>query len=378
MSFIFLFINLTTCVIITTTILYMFGDYYFNKNKKSKFPLSFILIISVIIYFAGLVLTHYVANNYFIQEKVENPNEITNKLENSGLLGDSAGVINALFSALVLGGAIYTLNLQRKEMDDNQKKIALEKFETRFYEMIRLHKQNVDEIIVDDLKGRRAIEHLFKNLSEIYKKVENAILQIENVNSENNPEIIERINRIKNYLSDRNRKLSYIHELSYGYLFYGIENYLVTRDKSDVRFDLNAEITTVLIFQKTHISLLTPRNSLLSHYFRHLYQTVQFVANEETIEEKDRSKYIKLIRAQLSDFEQVLLYYNSLSPMGAKWISPIGERTIEKMCPIARFRLIKNIPFYINYPGIKPEELFKTEKEIWEKEGFKFFELDIK
>lgn len=355
----------------------MFGDYYFNKNKVSRFPLSFILIITVLFYLAGLVLTHYIANNYFTQEIARNPSEIKNKLENPGLLGDSAGVINALFSALVLGGAIYTLNLQRKEIDNNQKNNTLDKFETKFYEMIRLHRQNVDEIIVGNLKSRRAIEQLFKNLSEIYKKIENAIIQIEAINPENDPKEIERFNRIKNYLSDRNKRLSYIHELSYGYFFYGVENYYVTRDTTDVRFDLNVDITAILILEKTQLSLFTPRNSLLGHYYRHLYQTVQFVANEKTINEEEKSKYTKLIRAQLSDFEQVLLYYNSLSVMGAKWITPIGEMSIEKMCPIARFRLIKNIPYYIEYFGIKPNELFKTEKIIWEKKGLKFFELDI-
>lgn len=355
----------------------MFGDYHFNKNKISRFPLSFVLIITVLFYLAGLVLTHYIANKCFYQEIAGNPIEIRNILENPGLLGDSAGVINALFSALILGGAIYTLNLQRKEIDINQKNNTIDKFETKFYEMIRLHRQNVDEIIVDNFKSRRAIEQLYRYLSEIYKRIENAIIQIESINPENDPKEIERINRMKDYLSDHNKRLSYIHELSYGYFFYGIENYYVTRDSTDVRFDLNVDITAVLILEKTPLSLVTPRNSLLGHYFRHLYQTVQFVANEKIINEVEKSKYTKLIRAQLSDFEQVLLYYNSLSVMGAKWITPIGEKSIDKMCPIARFRLIKNIPYYIEYFGIKPNELFKTEKETWEKKGINFFEIDL-
>ena len=373
MKFIFLFINLTTCVIVTITILYMFGDYYFNKNKKLSFPLTFILIITVVFYSAGLVFTHYIANTYFATEIIKNSGFPQNKLENPGLLGDSAGLINALFSALILGGAIYTLNLQRKEIDANQKDNALEKFENKFYEMIRLHKQNVDEIIIDNFKGRRAIEQLFLNFSEIFKNVENAIEQIEKSTPTNDPKEIERFNRLTIYLSDDKNKAQYIHELSYGYFFYGIENYFLTRDSTSVRYELNVDITIRL----KQLSIPTPSNSLLGHYFRHLYQTVQIVANETIISEEAKNKYTKLIRAQLSDFEQALLYYNSLSIMGSKWITPLGEHSIEKMCLIARFRLIKNIPYYFKYFGVLPKKLFETEINTWEKQGSSFFELDM-
>lgn len=328
------------------------------------------------IYVTGIVATHYIANNYFTEEAVGNQSIISNKLENPGLLGDSAGIMNALFSALVLAGAVYTLNLQRAEIEDSQKNNSLEKFETKFYEMIRLHKQNVNEIIVDDLRGRTAIEKMFYYLSEVYQKVEKAVKDLENIKLDGEKQEIIRRERMLQYLSDTKNRLLFIHEISYGYFFYG-EKYYVTRNKTDVRYDLNVDIISLLILQKTHRSLLTPRNSILGHYFRHLYQIIQLVANEKIIEEKDKSKYTKLIRAQLSDFEQALLYYNSLSVMGAKWITPLGKETIDQMCPIARFRLIKNIPYYIEYFGINPAELFKRERRIWKENGFDFFEIEL-
>ncbi len=387
MSFLFYFINITTSVFIISILLYMYWDFYRSKNKY-LFPLGLIVVLIIIIFFAGLILTHFVANKYFFDAKsiAQITPNTKGLLEKPGLLGDSAGVMNALFSALAFGGVIYTLLLQRKEMDSNQKENAIEKFETKFYEMIHLHKQNVDEIVVGGLKGRNAIEQLFKDFVAIYAHVDNVIIALspqfqlakQQAAAQNDAEEVRKIDREIDYLAQPLRKLKFIHELSYGYFFYGYENYHLTKDISDVRFDLNADITTYIRINGVIPALTTPHNSQLGHYYRHLYQTVKLVAEDETIkEEKNKYKYVKMLRAQLSDFEQALLYYNGLSIMGAKWVEPIGETNFEKMCYIARFRLIKNTPYYINYVGIRPGNYFRVEKEQWELQKKKFFEIDL-
>jgi hypothetical protein len=40
--------------------------------------------------------------------------------------------------------------------------------------------------------------------------------------------------------------------------------------------------------------------------------------------------------------------------------------------------MIKNIPYYFNYFGMKPLSLFKVEKNVWNKLGKDFFEADLK
>ena len=360
--------------------IYQFWNYYRDK-RQNELPLGLIILVIVIVFFAVLTLTHVFANSSFFEavSTVSTATEIKNKLQNPGLLGDSAGIANALFSALALGGVVYTVYLQRKEIDSNQKDGAIDKFETKFYEMIHLHKQNVDEIHVGELKGREAIEKLLYDLQEIFKKVESAITTIQSTNPPvNESDELTRFRKMKEYLSDPKKRLNYIHELSYGYFFYGIANYFVTKNKLDVRYDINLDVTALLIMNKMKKDLVIPRNSLLGHYYRHLYQTVQFVAKDDIVKDENKKyNYIKLLRAQLSDFEQTLLYYNSLSVMGAKWIEPLGKRKIEDMCYIARFRLIKNMPYYFNYFGQHPGNLFKVEKEIWELKEKKFFEIDL-
>jgi hypothetical protein len=51
----------------------------------------------------------------------------------------------------------------------------------------------------------------------------------------------------------------------------------------------------------------------LGHYFRFLYNMIRFIDESSFSEEK---KYIRLVRAQLSDYELVILFYNSISEQG--------------------------------------------------------------
>ena len=46
------------------------------------------------------------------------------------------------------------------------------------------------------------------------------------------------------------------------------------------------------------------------------------------------------------------------------------------MCLMARFRMIKNIPYYKDIKGIQPQELFKSEIEIYKTQNEDFFEVE--
>lgn len=58
-------------------------------------------------------------------------------------------------------------------------------------------------------------------------------------------------------------------------------------------------------------------NFLLSHYFRNLYNLVKFT--DEHAPQGDVGTYMAIIRAQLSTTELFLLFYNCLTPRGARF-----------------------------------------------------------
>ncbi len=68
----------------------------------------------------------------------------------------------------------------------------------------------------------------------------------------------------------------------------------------------------------------------LGHYFRHLYHIIKFIdANSN-----DAKTYTNFIRAQLSSYELLMLFYNCLSSYGNQKFKPLIEK----------YALLKNMP----------------------------------
>jgi hypothetical protein len=62
-------------------------------------------------------------------------------------------------------------------------------------------------------------------------------------------------------------------------------------------------------------------SSSLGHYFRHLFMMVKFVVESKIINDYDaKMRYLKILRAQLSNHEQIMLFYNWLAKgYGESW-----------------------------------------------------------
>lgn len=66
---------------------------------------------------------------------------------------------------------------------------------------------------------------------------------------------------------------------------------------------------------------LEGHHNYLGHYYRHLFYIVKFVVveNKNLISEEEKRKYLKILRNQLSNYEQIMLFYNWLSGYGEAW-----------------------------------------------------------
>jgi len=103
---------------------------------------------------------------------------------------------------------------------------------------------------------------------------------------------------------------------------------------------------------------------------------VKYVSSldDSLFDEETKAGYVKLLRAQMSDYEQILLYYNSLSEQGTAWNTKRGEKFPEEAGFISRYRMIKNWP--PNFPmfGVLPVYLYKEDSDKWKGMGKRFFE----
>lgn len=335
---------------------------------------------------------------------------------NTGEVGDTIGGIMGPFVAIA--AAILTFLafwVQFKANEQQRNDIAKERFESKFYELLHLHRENLLELESDGRKGRQVMPLFCNYISILYSLIDVFFLRYyaSDINVLN----------IYNNVAEKYKDERYLFlDIAYNLFFYGkkivnklegnelylyqkildminkvcvFENmkekdilYLLDNITSapNTYFNRKAPHEIVLDNEKVHcpLNLLEGNNGNLGLYYRQLYHIVKIVATSQVIlDEKEKYEYVKILRTQLSDYEQILLYYNSLTYVGKKWnepnqtqLSPNNEYFwIESMAFIPRFRLIKNVPPSYKFIGIAPEEVYKTEISLYNEHNINFFEL---
>lgn len=223
---------------------------------------------------------------------------------------------NHIIAIAAIGTLIFSIWTFRK----NNEFIRKQQFETTFFNMMRqvedivsklTYKQQIvneylrekkidykgEEIlnpVVDTIlsKGRDVFEYLYKEIRIIYFEQENLI---KGINLTENKELNDIIESAKKYYSPPIGFKGVIDLL-------GIKGYENIKD--------------------IHI---------LDHYFRYLYRIMKFVDEAEYLENDknyrdERYKYMGILRATLSPYELVLLFYNNLSKYGNEKVKPLIEK----------------------------------------------------
>ena len=118
--------------------------------KKTILSLAWSMLILGGVISSYFIFTAYADGYWIWGDKVE--------YDTTGQFGDFFGGVIGTFFALA-GTLLLVLTFQEQSKQNKR-----ESFETKFYEMLHLHKQNVEEIQVGEKRGREAIELLFYNL----------------------------------------------------------------------------------------------------------------------------------------------------------------------------------------------------------------------
>lgn len=286
--------------------------------------------------------------------------------EKTGQYGDYVGgVVGTIFA---LAGTI----LVYASFVNQQRRNTIESFEFTYFEMLKIHEDIVKDM---NYKGKKSREVFPEAISELRNLFESVLAVLEDIKLKSkahkihNPNVADET--LYKYLDDMDIP-HMASVMSVGYLYYGIDDYYLTSKSEAPLYVVNE-----LVKKELNTIEIDPIDNVLGHYYRQMFQIVKYVANTTWLSEAKKYDYIKMLRSQLSDYEQMMLFYNSLSVNGNSWREPYPESTIEKMGYIARFRLIKNIPFHYKYFGNHPQRYFATEIEAWKAKGVLFFENEI-
>lgn len=284
----------------------------------------------------------------------------------SGQIGDIVGgttnpiiAIGAAFLTFLAFWMQYKAN--RQQRDD----ISLERFESNLYEMLHLHRENLFDLSCGKSNGRNAVLALCYKLKILYYLIDSIIELWPETDKKLFLYYCDKYNysqsEAKNIIASN--LLFYGANFSYSYdgksnerklydkLSRVIENFESDRTKisnkgcyDEHTFNLLSENISQFINEELTIdevdkmvlpdSLLCGYNEKLGVYYRHLYQIAKFVALKEGISEQMRYQYMRLLRSQLSDYEQVLLYYNSLTKIGEAWDECLIANDLKYKCKL--------------------------------------------
>lgn len=202
-----------------------------------------------------------------------------------GLFGDMFGAVNALFSGLAFAGVMYAIVMQRHEISIAKREIA--------YTKLILDEQQKQLSIQNQQSKRQGFENTYFQMVRLFSDITN---NIDLQRLENKKPIVTRGKDVFPVFLDRLRKTYNPPEKN----LYGGHDFDDSYDK----------------FYEKH-------NTELGHYFRLLYNIMNFI-NESDVD--NQKFYAKILRAQLSDSEIAILFYNGLSKNGVSKFKPLIER----------------------------------------------------
>jgi hypothetical protein len=224
-----------------------------NQYEKQKQRLTYIFFGVMILSVFLIGLSGYVIYNSFCTST------------DRGTFGDMFGMVNSLFSGLAFAGIVYTILLQRidlemqrdeiakstKELEGQRLALDRQNFENKFFQLLNLHHQIVNEIHEN---WQHRTTPFYNDKREIFG---NAAMWIKNLYD--NPDAYKNLKDIQRLIG---------------------------------------------IYQK---EVYSKHRAVFGHYFRNLFHIVKFVAETKELDfiEKDentnvRYDYLKILRAQLS------------------------------------------------------------------------------
>lgn len=297
--------------------------------------------------------------------------------------------------------------------EEQERKYGIERFENTLHQMLDVYRQNSEAVNAGGLYGKDAFEELTAELFYIYyiieKKLGKTLTENDYITKDKKEREIIKKYALSLY-DDGQQRRRFLTTLAYELLFYGtnivdIDKVYNHQDELLLSHELvlkvqkmfyhsNEKVTYKSLLKKittppieeinlneysAHYQLAQGHNAQLGHYYRQMLQIVKYVSDapQKLFDERQKYEYVKLLRSQLCDAEQILLFYNSLSIMGRAWNERHGDddEDINTWGYILRYRMIKNIPSSFPFFGIVPTEFYKEEIKKWKQMfGEDFFE----
>lgn len=224
--------------------------------------------------------------------------------EQKGVFGDSWGAFTSIFSALGFCGVLWTIKLQTdatKKLEDDSKNREeserLRDFENSFFNLLNILQTIIKDMNIPEGKNSRG--------------------------REGRSVFSYRYTRFKIHCQSE----------------YEFEN---IKHLEKEKFSLEDEKK---LFAERFENYFSNKSNNFSHYYRYLYNLFRFVDNS-FINEDNKKKYANILRAQISNNEMMMLFYNGISRHGLKFKYYIEKYSIFDNLPVEKMISDAHVLFY--------------------------------
>jgi hypothetical protein len=352
----------------------------------------------------------YLLTNYSILDFTDT-GEIGDTI--GGIMGPFVGILAAILTFMAFWIQYQANEEQRSsikynkaEIEKQQQRYEIDRFENRWFTLLEIYKETVKTLRYENVIGKPVFKELLEELGLIYEMVEYGYVSWikdsrKNDTTEHNEYVTDFLLKL---MTDDKVLRQFFTETAYILFFYGKPYFSSEMTKNNPgrvyimeqvykfvsEIDFNKSVNTKSFgkymeyngcsyyrYYAPH-SVLQGESYQLAQYFRVLFSLVNYIdkADINGIGYKEKYEYLKLLRCQMSDEEQALLYYNSISSMGIEWNTRKSDDNISfnSMGLIAKYRLVKNISPRFNFFGINPMEFYINEIKYYEEKNIEFFE----
>ena len=221
-----------------------------------------------------------------------------------GSTGDIFGGLSALFSGLAFAGLIYTILLQRKDLENTRNEVShqsntyqKQRFEDTFFQLLSLRNNVLKELDLLAESGRSALKVFFKKII-VSDREYSTFIALKNLSRDE----IRYIDNKKEIPKSATMKLSgsevSVIEEAIGLVPTAFSSYLDEKIESQV-------LKLKVACQKA----ISESIDELSHFIRNSIQVLNYIESSKLIDEEEKSLYLNIFRSQLSDIELATMFY---------------------------------------------------------------------
>lgn len=296
--------------------------------------LNFLKYIGYFLATVGIVITLIIVfNKVYFNTTLAIDSKLASQF--GSFFGGFVGTIFGILSVVLIVFTIVSQNIENRKTS----------LKNNFFKMIDYHNQNVTQISVPNLNTEKDVFENGRRAFVVYKtQLKRLLTLIENIDKKKNLKLQEKE----------------IIDIAYLIFYYGLQGswveFISEKLKRYERSDLIIKEIIDEIEDKPNIKIGRTNQTNLSTYFRNMYNAIKLIDNSDLMSDQEKKELIKIYRAQLSNPELYVIFFNIVSRFGKKW---------EERKYIVKYEFLSNIPKdYCD--GYSPEKYFPMEYEYEE------------